>query len=98
MPEKRGTIPDLVELTSLGDDVTKPEQTALKYLNALVACGVVMKLRNRAQGFAPSSNGFLRWAVINDVGPLAPRMCKQGLINPNANNEIIAPVAKKEAA
>jgi len=85
--QKKATIPALVEIARLPKDAEDVNSNALRYLQALARAGVVAKLPSRQKGFAPSSNGFLRWALIRDLGPLAPCASAKHLVDPNATGD-----------
>jgi len=52
-------------------DTADVEATA-RQVAALARAGIVTKLAARAKGFAPTSNGHVRYAIIRDLGPIAP--------------------------
>lgn len=85
MPDKRATLPDLVEAARRDGDPApeKAIENLRKYLGLLARAGIVIKLAARAEGFAPTSNGFTRFAILDDLGPKAPIPTKGELLNPN---------------
>lgn len=93
MPGKTGSTQQLLEVAQI-----EAPRVALRYLKALCAAGVARRLRGRQPGFSPNSNGFACFAIINDLGPLAPLMRKKGLVNPNDEGRLIPFLPKKEAA
>jgi len=87
---KRASTIDLIELAR---DVKRDGKgdlraNALRYLRALERAGVVIQMKQKAVGHAPTSNGFLRFSLINDLGPIAPVASKKGLLDRNANEVI----------
>jgi hypothetical protein len=67
---KKGTIQDLLMMA--GEDQGRGYRSALKYLLFLERAGYLRKLPVRARGTAPTSNGFVRWLLVDDTGPEAP--------------------------
>jgi hypothetical protein len=61
---------------------------ARTYLLLLCRAGVALRLRDREPGFAPSSNGFVRYALMKDLGPIAPVTRANALFDPNARKHI----------
>lgn len=85
----KATLVDLVETASRrGDDPAKAIGNARKYLKALAKAGVAAVLPLRAKGHAPTSNGFLRFAIVRDLGPLAPIVRHKGVFDPNTRETI----------
>lgn len=68
---KKATIPELLELAAGGNE-RDPHSNARRYLRILASAGVVRLLDHRAPGLALTSNGFQRYALIDDLGPKAP--------------------------
>lgn len=68
---RRFTIPDLVADAATDAD-KRPDDNLQRYLRALSVAGYVRALPRRAEGTALTSNGFKRWMLVNDTGPLAP--------------------------
>jgi hypothetical protein len=83
---KKATLADLAE--TKGGDQAKAVQNARKYLKGLARAGIVVRLQVRAQGFAPTSNGFHRYAIARDLGPLAPVVALKGVFDPNSKETI----------
>lgn len=84
--QKKATIPQLVEIARAKKDAEDVDSNAFRYLQALTRAGVVAKLPSREKGFAPSSNGFVRWALVRDLGPLAPQAGAKYLVDFNAQD------------
>ena len=82
--QKKATIPDLIEVARNARDAENITSNALRYLQALESAGIVAKLPTREKGHAPSSPGFIRWAILRDLGPLAPAAGAKRLVDPNA--------------
>lgn len=72
-----------------------PEQDAKnnlqRYLSALVKAGVLRRMRRRVAGTRPSSNGFLRYQLLRDLGEIAPtlRAAKGVLHDHNSGEEFV---------
>lgn len=72
------TIGDLLDVArSDGED---GYDSARRYLRALEKSGVVSRLRGRVPGTAITSNGFVRFALIRDLGPAAPIVRASGKV------------------
>lgn len=65
------TISDLVMAASRPGDAD-PENNAARYVRHLVRAGYVHELGNRQRGTKPTSNGFKRYRLVKNTGPLAP--------------------------
>ncbi len=92
---KKATLAELAEACSRGP---KPERTiwnARKFMQALSRAGIVVVLPVRTKGYAPTSNGFLRYGLATDLGPLAPVPGKDSVFDPNSKSKI---EYRKEAA
>jgi hypothetical protein len=83
---KKATVAELVELVhQSGDsDPVKVTKDGLAYFALLERAGIVTRLAVRASGFAPTSNGRLRWALRLDLGPIAPSAGKRCVTDHNA--------------
>ncbi len=81
--KRKATIPELVEIASGGGE-KNPHNNAQQFLRRLVRAGVATMLPLRARGFAPTSNGFGRYALIRDLGPLCPQIKPGSLFDPNS--------------
>lgn len=64
------TIPDLI-MAARRDDAA-PESNAASYIRHLVAAGYLVELRQRQRGSHLTSNGFKRFRLILNTGPIAP--------------------------
>lgn len=90
---KKATLADLA--SAAGGDAEKAIENARKYLKGLSRAGVVALLPVRAQGHAPSSPGFVRYAIARDLGREAPVVAKKGVFDPNARTTIPYAEAKR---
>jgi hypothetical protein len=87
---RRATIPELIEIARApGDPGTlQLSNNARAYLLKLARAGVVVRMTIRARGDAPTSNGFVRFALPKDLGPLAPVTRKGFVFDPNSRTQI----------
>lgn len=65
------TIPDLVMAAARAGD-KMPENNAASYVRHLVRAGYVEVQRSRQRGTKLTSNGFKRYRLVRNTGPLAP--------------------------
>lgn len=65
------TIGDLAIAASRETDKV-PEINIQKWIWALCRAGIVVELPTRTRGTAPTSNGFKRFRLLKDSGPIAP--------------------------
>jgi Icc-related predicted phosphoesterase len=88
---RKATVPELLELAA--DDERYAETSLSKYLRRLAAHGVVVALSRRVRGMAPTSNGFVQWTLIRDLGPKAPlwRGSTRELVDRNSGLTILLP-------
>lgn len=86
----KATMAELVELIHRkGDaDAVKVIKNGCQYFDALVRAGVVVRMAKKEKGFAPTSNGFTRYALVNNLGPIAPSAGKHFLTDHNARARI----------
>jgi hypothetical protein len=84
---KKATLPQLIEIARESGDGDGIESNTLKYMNALVRAGVAARLPTRERGFALTSPGHVRFALIRDLGPLAPQAARKHLVNLNDGND-----------
>lgn len=80
----KASLPELLQVASLGDE-KDAASNARRYLGWLEQAGYIARLRTREPGTAPTSNGFVRWLLVRDSGPLPPRRSTRdgGLFDPN---------------
>ena len=87
--QQKATVPELLEVCLVkGGDAASAADNAHKYFKALARASIVRVLNLRAKGFAPSSNGFKRYALLVDLGPLAPQICKCWVFDRNKRERI----------
>lgn len=86
--KKKAATFELIELARTSGDKGKHEQNTYAYLKALVRAGVAAQMKTREKGFAVSSPGFARFALVKDLGPLAPTVCGEFLFDNNARERI----------
>jgi hypothetical protein len=88
--KKKATVADIVEAAWRPDDClhARAIDNARHYLHALVRAGIVVKMAVRDPGYAPTSNGFVRFALVRDLGPDAPVTSKAHVFDPNARAKI----------
>lgn len=65
------TIGDIVA-DAAGPDEGRPRDNAARYISRLRQAGYVAELPRRQAGTAPSSNGYKRFTLRKNTGPLAP--------------------------
>lgn len=65
------TIGDIAMAAGRAGDAA-PETNVQRYLHRLKKAGYVTELQVRARGTALTSNGFKRFRLLKDTGPLAP--------------------------
>jgi hypothetical protein len=85
---RKASIPDLVMLVAEGGE-RDIESNIGKYLSALGRAGYLQKLPLRERGTALTSNGYIRWWLVQDTGPLAPvwRVKADTVYDPNTETE-----------
>lgn len=87
---RKASMPELIALVVRGDDRERDIESNLgKYLRALAKAGYVKALPRREPGLAPTSNGYVRYLLLKDTGPLAPvwRPAKETVYDPNTEEE-----------
>lgn len=84
----KATIADLLELA--GRDGRTAANTAAVYLRVLARAGYLRVLPRREPGTAPTSNGYKRYQLLRDTGPLAPvaRLHRRALFDPNLDRTV----------
>lgn len=88
---QKASVPEVVALLCDGDATAKEIECTTnnvqKYLRALRATGYLADMR-REPGSKPTSNGFKRYLLVRDTGPLAPtRRGKDRVYDPNEERE-----------
>lgn len=89
---RKATLPELIELAGKGTEAD-PTANLRRYLWKLVEYEIVHKLKRRAPGLAPTSNGFVQFLLVRDLGPKAPlwRSSTRHLIDRNSDTIIVPP-------
>ena len=94
----KASLPQLMELVA---DPAKPDGTGSNsvrmYLAALAKIGWLRDLP-RAAGTAPTSNGYKRYALVFNPGPLAPQHRRQAREIYDPNEKKTYPLPPKEGA
>jgi hypothetical protein len=87
--KRKFTVADIAMLCVEGGE-RDVESNLLKYLWGLERAGYVKKLPVRERGTAPTSNGYVRWMLLVDNGPLPPvwRQAHGTLYDPNVEADI----------
>ena len=67
---------------------------AVRYLNSLARAGIVWRMSKRETGVALTSNGFIRYRLVHDLGPQAPQLRRGGNEIYDPNNRKLIPVRK----
>lgn len=65
------TVPDLLMAAQEGTEKTA-DNNLHRYVNALNKFGYLLEMPRRVAGTKLTSNGFKRWKLLNDTGPIAP--------------------------
>jgi hypothetical protein len=81
------TLGDLAECARTARD-KDPVGNAQSYMVRLRRAGIVMVMPERARGHAPKSPGFIRIRLLNDLGPKAPIVTRDGVFDHNARARI----------
>lgn len=84
---KKATLAEILEIADAGEQKS-PSSNLYRYFGALIRAGVMVKLDRREAGAAMTSNGFVRWSLIRDLGPIAPVMRHGGVFDPNSGTMI----------
>jgi hypothetical protein len=66
------SIGDIVMDAGRDEDGGQPRDNAARYIKRLVQAGYVSEAARRQPGTAPSSNGFKRFTLRRNTGPMAP--------------------------
>lgn len=87
--KQKFTVNDILMLARNGSEKQALNQLHI-YLRALTRVGFLMELKSREPGYAMTSNGFKRYALVKDPGYLAPifRRRSNEVYNPN-NGEVL---------
>lgn len=100
--ERKNTIGGwLALILADGEDQAKATENAQKYIRILCLAGYMAKLPGKQQGTALTSNGFNRYLLAVNNGPLAPITRRGGILyDPNSGESMqipgSLPTAKRE--
>lgn len=100
--KRKFTLDDLVMLAARGGE-RHAESNLGKYVRALARAGYVRQLQVREAGTAMTSNGFVRWMLVQNTGPEAPvwRPSRGTVYDPNLHKSVAlarAPAPGREEA
>jgi hypothetical protein len=85
--KKKFTINSL--LIDAARDEKSPVSAAGYFVRALERAGYLMRMPRREQGTSPTSNGYLRWSLLRDTGPLTPLLRSDGTVfDPNTGETL----------
>ncbi|MDX5595296.1 helix-turn-helix domain-containing protein [Pseudovibrio sp. SPO723] len=65
------TVPDLMMVVQTGGEKTAANNLH-RYIRALTKHGYLLEMPRRMAGTKVTSNGYKRWKLLNDTGPIAP--------------------------
>lgn len=87
------TVSDIILVAAQPSD-KQPESNLQRYLRSLYQAGYLTILPVKARSTRPYSNGFRRFRLIRDTGPLAPVWSQKKAIlldfNLTSNGEVVA--------
>ena len=88
--ERKNTVGGWLSLILPDGADKKANHNAQKYVCALCAAGYMTRLPGKQQGTALTSNGYTRYLLITDTGPLAPmvRRIERELYDPNIKRSV----------
>lgn len=91
---QKASMPELIELASRDDkERTKAAyDSAWRYVDTLARVGILRELPTRAPGTALTSNGFKRWQLVTDLGPVAPQIRKAATEVYDPNGDQVFPI------
>jgi len=92
------TVPEILQLAGRAGERGGSADNLHRYLRALEQAGYVRRLPVRERGTAPGSNGYVRWRLIRDTGPLAPTVRRNGTIIDRNTGGIIGEEGRHEQA
>lgn len=86
---RKFVIPDLLIAAAIGEERTA-QNNLQRYCKALSQAGVLRQLAMKQRGSALSSPGFVRYTLVQDLGPIAPayRQSQKALFDHNAKREL----------
>ena len=87
--KRKFAIPDLLIAATMGDELMA-KNNLQRFCRALCRAGVIRQLPSKQRGDALSSPGFSRYALVDDLGPIAPsyRQSRSALFDHNAQKEL----------
>jgi len=91
--KKKASLRELIEVVDK-HGVVKVDTLAAAWMKALIGAGVAVLLPVRERGFAPTSNGFKRYALLRDLGPKPPKPAADFLLDQNTGERIAFAAAK----
>lgn len=85
---RKASMPEIIALVAKGGEKDIDSNIG-KYLRALAKAGYLKQLPRREPGVAPTSNGYARYLLLKDTGPLAPvwRPAKNTVYDQNTEEE-----------
>jgi hypothetical protein len=92
---QKASVPELIELAAT-EGAAPTVSHIQRYLKALVGAGYLRELPRREPGTAQTSNGFKRYQLLRDTGPIAPRYSgkTRSVIDANTDEVISTEVVK----
>jgi len=78
----RASVPDLLERAAMGSEASAANNLQ-RWLKSLARAGYVAEMARRAPGESLTSNGFKRWILLRNSGPVAPIMRRDGVFDRN---------------
>jgi len=87
--QRRFTVQDILTAATTGEEV-RAQNNLQRYFKVLCSAGVLRRLPKRQPGSAPSSNGFVQYTLVRDLGHIAPshRMKARTLFDHNSGAEV----------
>lgn len=84
------TIGDVVMDAAKAEDEGQPHDNAGRYLSRLKQAGYIAEAPRRQPGTAPSSNGFKRYTLRRNTGPMAPVFRSEEMVmhDPNTGEDV----------
>lgn len=84
----KASVPEIVELVGTeGSTLARINGGVQRFLRKLAQAGYLRELPIRAKGTALTSNGFRRWTLIRDTGPLCPLLTRHGVVDRNEGTD-----------
>ena len=82
--QRKFSVPELLQLAACPEERGGSAASLHRYIRALERAGYVRRLRSKQKGSRPGSNGFVRWVLVRDTGPFAPRVRQdETVVDPN---------------